>query len=120
MTIARWKTYSTLTWAYRSFTFDLAHTYIPTVQDVGPGGAGATAPVGVASYQQFDFGLKYDFNGLKLGRYFDGLSLRLGVNNAFNKMPPVALNAMTETNADVGYYGGAVGRLVYVDATYKF
>jgi outer membrane receptor protein involved in Fe transport len=50
----------------------------------------------------------------------DGLTVRLGLNNVFNAMPPVALNAQTETNADVGYYGGAVGREVYVDLTYKF
>lgn len=118
-TVPRWRTYSTLTWQYRSWTFDMAHTYVPTVQDIGSGGAGASAPVGVNSYQQFDFAVKYDFNGSNLGHYFDGLSVRLGINNAFNKMPPVALNAMQDTNSDVGFYG-AVGRMVYVDASYKF
>jgi hypothetical protein len=48
------------------------------------------------------------------------MKLRVGVNNAFNEMPPVAMNAFPATNADTGDYNGPIGRLYFVDASYRF
>ena len=50
----------------------------------------------------FDFGFTYDFKALHASKWLDGLKVTVGVNNAFNKMPPLAPNAFPNTNADVG------------------
>jgi iron complex outermembrane receptor protein len=121
-TVPRWRTFSTVDWKYRGWGATINHTFVPSLADVGPGGAGATAPVHVSSYSQFDATVKYSFghDDNPVLHYFDGLTVRVGVNNVFNVNPPIALNAETETNADVGFYDGAIGRMYYVDATYKF
>jgi iron complex outermembrane receptor protein len=121
-TIPVWRTYSSVDWSFRGFEATVNHTFISSVEDVGSGGASASAPVHVASYSQFDATVAYAFrkgHGL-LGGILNGATLRLGVNNVFNAYPPVALNAFSETHADLGTYGGAIGRMAYVDATYKF
>jgi iron complex outermembrane receptor protein len=119
-TVPRWRTYTTIDWAYKGWDATVNHTYVPTVRDVGVGGEKATAPVPVSSYSQFDFTVSYAFEHLHAGRTLDGLTIQIGVNNAFNKYPPVALNAETDTNADVGFYNGAIGREYFVDLKYKF
>jgi iron complex outermembrane receptor protein len=118
-TIPRWKTYTTLNWDYRGYDVTVGHTYIPTVEDIGPGGAFATAPVEVSSYQQYDAIVGYDFAKSSM-RWFGKLKVRVGVNNAFNEQPPIAASAFPSTNADVGDYGGPIGRLYFVDATFKY
>jgi hypothetical protein len=37
----------------------------------------------------------------------------------FNEMPPMAKGTFTQANADIATYG-AVGRLIYVEAKYRF
>ena len=69
---------------------------------------------------QWDASVSYDFSHLKLSRYTDGLSISVGVSNAFNANPPLAKNANPNTYADDGYYGGAVGILTYTNISYKF
>ncbi|HEY9153773.1 MAG TPA: TonB-dependent receptor [Opitutaceae bacterium] len=118
-TTPRWRTYSTIDWRWKGFDIAVNHTFIPSVKDLGPGGAEASDPVHVASYQQFDLYVGYDFKGKKWAPYLNGLTVDVGVDNIFNRNPPVALNAFTDTNADVGTYG-ALGRLLYVDASIKF
>jgi iron complex outermembrane receptor protein len=118
-TIPRWKTYTTLSWSFRGYDVMVGHTYIPTVEDIGPGGAFATAPVAVSSYQQYDAIVGYDFAKGPV-KWLGKLKLRAGVNNAFNEQPPVAAAAFPSTNADVGDYGGPIGRLYFVDATIKY
>ena len=48
------------------------------------------------------------------------MTITLGCSNISNEMPPLSKGAQTETFADVGFYGGAVGRLMYVTLDYKF
>jgi hypothetical protein len=97
----------------------LAHTYLPTVDDIGAGGASASAPTQVTSFQQYDAIVGYDFAHSPvhgLGK----LKMRVGMNNVFNAMPPVAESAFPATNADVGDNDGPIGRLFFVDATYRY
>jgi iron complex outermembrane receptor protein len=119
-TIPQWKIYTTLTWSTGNFDATVGHTYIPSVNDIGAGGSFASAPVGVSSYQQFDGILGWDFSKGTSASWLKNLKMRVGVNNAFNEMPPVAPGAFPSTNADVGDYGGPIGRLYFVDATYRF
>jgi outer membrane receptor protein involved in Fe transport len=48
-----------------------------------------------------------------------GLAVRVGCNNIFNRMPPLARDTWTDANADIGTYG-YLGRVIYIDASYKF
>ena len=118
-TLPRWRTYTTLDWTYRGADLTLGHTYIPAVSDIGPGGQFASSPVRVSSYQQYDLILGYDFAKCPV-RWLGRLKVRVGANNVFNEEPPVAANAYPATNSDVGDYGGPIGRLFFVDATYKY
>ena len=119
-TIPRWRTHTTLEWTQGAYDAVVAQTLIPSVTDIGPGGDAAMAPVGVGSYQQYDVIVGYDLGRSRAMSRFGRMKLRLGVDNAFNRMPPVAPNAFSSTNADIGTYGGAVGRLWFVDADYQF
>jgi len=118
-TIPRWKTYSTLDWASQGAELTIGHTYIPSVDDIGAGGAFASTPVHVSSFQQYDAIVGYDLSKSSV-RWLGKLKMRVGVNNIFNEMVPIAANANPATNADVGDYNGPIGRLFFVDATYKY
>lgn len=122
-TIARYKTYTTIDWYYQGFQLNVSHTFVPSVNDVGTGGSTSSKPVSVNSYSQFDVNLAYSFDHLKvhsLAKYLDGLTIRVGCNNVFYAVPPLSLNANSETKADLGYYNGPVGPLLYTNVTYKF
>jgi iron complex outermembrane receptor protein len=119
-TIPRWRTYTTLDWNYDAVELEIGHTYIPSVVDIGPGGSAATPPEHVGDYQQFDLMAATDLGKATAIKCLGGTELRFGVNNAFNRMPPVAPNAFPMTNADVGDYNGPIGRLYYVEARYRY
>lgn len=119
-TIPKWRTHTTLEWTRKGVDVVVAQTLIPKVTDIGPGGDAASAPVSVASYQQYDVIVGYDLSRNRALSWAGKLNLRVGVDNAFNRMPPLAPNANPNTNADVGTYGGAIGRLWFVDAQYRF
>jgi iron complex outermembrane receptor protein len=118
-TVPRYRTYTTIDWRFKGFDIAVNHTFIPSVEDRGDGGAGASAPVHVASYSQFDLYVGYDFKGQKWAPYLSGLQVDVGVNNVFNRNPPPAYNAMADSYVDAGTYG-VVGRMLYVDANIKF
>jgi outer membrane receptor protein involved in Fe transport len=86
---------------------------------VGAGGAGASAPVKVSSYSQFDATLAYAFAHSHVSRLLDGLTVRVGANDLFNAQAPLAVNAFSTTKSDLGTYG-AVGVEVFSDVTLKF
>jgi iron complex outermembrane receptor protein len=119
-TIPRWRIYSTLDWKDRGFDVLLGYTFVPTVLDIGSGGSGSTPPVRIPSFQQVDIGVGYSFAALKLNRWLDSLSVRIGVNNAFDYMPPAAPGGIFNTQTDLATYNGAVGRMYYAEARYKF
>lgn len=125
--------YSSLNWAYRHFDLTLAHTFISRVRDLGVGGityetnAAKNPPTAFAghikAYNIFDLRLGYTFEGLS--GHPSGVSLAVGVNNVFDRMPPVSTNvntpsaAFTDLPADVSTYS-PIGRLTYVQASLKF
>ena len=119
-TIPRWRTYSTMDWTKGGFEVEVGHTYIPSVADVGPGGFYSTSPVHVGDYEQFDGTVGFEPAKAGVLSWLGKARIRLGVNNVFNRMPPVAPNAFPATNADVGDYNGPVGRFFFVDADYRY
>ena len=126
-------TYSSLDWTFRHFDLTLAHTFISSVRDLGVGGITfetnsaknpPTAFVGhIKAYNVFDLRLGYSLDGLN--GHPSGLSLAVGMNNVFNRMPPISTNvntpsaAFTDLPADVSTYS-PIGRLTYVQASLKF
>ena len=119
-TIPRWRTYTTLDWKYEAYDVVLGHTYIPSVVDTGAGGAAQSAPQHVGDYEQFDFLVGSDLGKLSSWKWLGRSQLKVGVNNAFNRMPPLAPNAFPSTNADIGDYNGPIGRLFLVEAKYAY
>ncbi len=89
-TVPRYRSYTSLKWTFRGFDALAAFTFVPTVTDLGSGGANESPGLPVASYSQWDFALAYKLSYLHLSHWTDGATVRIGVNNAFNYVPPVA------------------------------
>lgn len=119
-TIPRWRTYTTLDWKLGAYEAEIGHTFIPSVVDIGPGGSAATPAEHVGDYEQFDLSGSVDFAKTGVARWLGKAQLRFGVNNLFNRMPPLAPNAFPATNADIGDYNGPIGRLLFVEAKYRY
>jgi iron complex outermembrane recepter protein len=119
-TVPKWRTYTTFDYKKDGFDAVVGVTYVASVTDIGTGGDDQYGFEGVGSFTAFDASLTYDFKHLHLGWGLDGLKVTVGVNNAFNRLPPLAPNAFPDTNADVGTYDGAVGRMWYVSGKYSF
>ena len=132
-TLPKFRSYSQINWSYKGLDLTLANTYIAAVRDLGAGGvtfetnSGRTPPTAFAGrikpYTTFDARLGYtvrDMNGA-----VSGLSFAIGVNNMFDRMPPISSNAFTpsaaytDNTADVSTYS-PIGRLGYVQASIKF
>jgi outer membrane receptor protein involved in Fe transport len=67
-----------------------------------------------------DFAASYKLSALHFSRWTDGMTLRVGVNNAFNEVPPIAPYQLETTRADISAYNGGIGRMFFVDVSYKF
>jgi outer membrane receptor protein involved in Fe transport len=119
-TTPRYRSYTSLKWTHAGFDLLAAFTYVPTVTDLGSGGANESPGLPVASYQQWDFAAAYRLSELRLSRWTDGATVRVGVNNAFNYVPPIAPYLLVNTRADISAYNGAIGRMFFVDLSWKF
>ena len=106
-TYPRWQTNLTARWEYSDLDVTLFGRYIPAVRDVD-----YVEPVD--RFVSFDASVGYTFRKGVL----KGLTARVGCNNVFNRMPPVAWT-WDDCFADIGTYG-AHGRVVYVDVSFKF
>jgi iron complex outermembrane receptor protein len=119
-TLPRYRTYTTLNWMYRGANVTVANTFIPTVTDIGAGGDAEIPPTNVGSFMQWDINGSYKLSALHLGHWFDGAIFKLGVNNVFNKQPPLAVNAFPNSYVDLSTYNGPVGREYFGAVEYKF
>lgn len=109
---SRWRAFAQVGWSFKNWTAGLNATFIPSVEDVGA----SNAP-DVASYRSVDARLGYTFSGSGI-EWLDGLSLSIGVNNAFNKYPPF-ITSEGNQNHDINAYD-PIGRFFYMEARYKF
>lgn len=109
---ARWRAYMNLGWRYKNWTAGINGTFIPGVTDVASPGEPS-----VASYRTFDAQVGYSFSGSS-NKWLAGLSLNLGVNNAFNKFPPF-IQSEGNQNHDINAYD-PIGRFFFMEARYKF
>jgi iron complex outermembrane receptor protein len=119
-TVPKWRTYTTFSWSNKGAGAFIGYTCVASVIDLGTGGDNQSDFGKVGTFTSFDVGLSYDFKDVHLNKWLDGLKVTIGANNVFNKYPPLAVSAFPDTNADTGTYNGAIGRMVYINATYKF
>ena len=80
----------------------------------------ASPAVHVNRYIQEDFAASYHFHNVENLQWFDGITVTVGVDNAFNENMPFSSGAFPDTYGDVGKYNGAIGRMYYLDCDYKF
>jgi outer membrane receptor protein involved in Fe transport len=73
----------------------------------------------VESHTRTDIFAGYEFRGGGRFKAFDGVMLRVGATNVFDREPPQAATSWTDSNADTATYG-THGRVLYVDARIKF
>jgi len=115
----KWINYSTLGWSNQGVEAFVAYSFLGSVTDIGPG----YTPAGyekIGSFTQYDLGFSYDFKGLRRHKWLRGVKITVGVNNVFNKMPPEAPDDFPSTNADIGTYDGAIGRMFYLTGKYSY
>ncbi|HLP25908.1 MAG TPA: TonB-dependent receptor [Acidobacteriota bacterium] len=117
-TMPEWQTYFSTAWSRGSWAATLGWTHIPSVTDENAyDPSDSTADAHVEQFNSIDVGVQYTFGSQQ--RWLRGLTLRLGANNVNNEMPPQAKGSFPNGNADLATYG-AIGRLIYVEARYKF
>lgn len=114
-TIPRWQATFGANLQRGNWTIGTLIRHIPGVKDTDIEPA---APV--SSFTSVDLYGSYRFNqaGNRM-RWLKGLTIGAGINNVGNRMPPLAPAAWTDSSADTGTYG-ELGRVVYVDVSYKF
>ena len=105
-TLPRYHFYTTADWAYQSFTFSIANTYLSGVTDTGPNGV--SPPLPVSRYFSWDLRASYDWQTT----HIKDLKAAVGINNLTDRMPPLAPRTFTDNNADVSTYS-PIGRLFY-------
>ncbi len=117
-TLPRWQANLRTSWERGNWGAGFNAQYIPSVTDqtADPLETRPGFDSHVGSFFRLDIWGRYRFRGVK---WMDGLTLRVGVNNVLNRMPPLAASSWTDANADIGTYG-YLGRVIYVDASYKF
>ncbi len=114
-TIPRWRGTIRTSLEHNRWQLGVSVEHIPGVMDTA-----IDPSVPVASFTRVDISGRYRFPKVQgKFRFLGGLTLRVGINNLFDRMPPLAPNAWTDSNADTGTYGD-LGRVVYMDASYKF
>ncbi len=122
-TIPRYSVYSNVDWRYDHWDLTVANTYLSAVQDQGAGGivywantARKSAPV--PGYMAWDLHVGYRHR--MQGSILKSWSVALGVNDMFNRLPPVSpLAYANDNNADAATYS-PIGRLVYCEASIRF
>lgn len=118
-TIATWQSYMNVAWSRGNWRANLGFSYIPSVEDVNavPGETDVRFDADVEAYASFDVAVSYAFDS-RFGM-LNGMAVRLGANNVLNEAPPMAGSTFAESNADIATYG-PIGRLFFVEASYKF
>lgn len=109
---ARYRMQNRLSWSLKEWRASLAHTYIPSIDDLANG-----TPYRVSHYNSGDLQVSRSFRGMS-NKWVKGLDLSLGVNNFTNAQPPLIPSEGNQSH-DINAYD-AIGRFVYMQARYKF
>jgi iron complex outermembrane receptor protein len=109
-TLNRWKTYVSGGWERGNWSAGTGISYWVASTDDNDGSH-------IPPVAQVDLSVGYRFDSSV--RLLNGLKVKAGVNNVFNKFGPLDPTTFSDSNVDIATYG-PVGRLIYVEASYKF
>lgn len=131
--LPRYRAYTAVDWNFEHFDVTVANTYVSSVADLGAGGityetnSNKTPPTAFAghikSYMSWDLRVAVRPGSLEV--HDRGLEVAFGINNVFDRQPPVSSNvgtpsaAFTDVNTDVATYS-PLGRLFYASATFRY
>ncbi len=117
-TIPDWQTYLSVRWNRGPWGATFGWQHIPGVTDENWfDNTDPAADADVEAFNSIDFAVAYTF-GADAGM-LKGLTLKAGATNVFNEGLPMAKGSFSNENGDVSTYG-AVGRFMYIEATYRF
>jgi iron complex outermembrane receptor protein len=108
----RYRLHSRIDWSHRNWNAGLAHTYIPSLDDLT-----SPTPFRVANYSTFDAQVGHSFSNASYRR-LRGLQVVVGVNNISNKFPPLIPSEGLQSH-DINAYD-PIGRFLYLQLKYKF
>jgi iron complex outermembrane receptor protein len=108
----RYRLHSRIDWSHRNWNAGLAHTYIPSLDDLT-----SPTPFRVANYSTFDAQVGHSFSNSSYRR-LRGLQVVVGVNNISNKFPPLIPSEGLQSH-DINAYD-PIGRFLYLQLKYKF
>ena len=109
---ARYRMQNRLNWTFKDWSASLAHTYVPSIDDLANG-----SPYRVSHYNTADIQVGHTFRGSN-SRWLKGLNLTVGVNNFTNAMPPLIPSEGNQSH-DISTYD-PIGRFIYASVKYKF
>jgi iron complex outermembrane recepter protein len=117
--IAKFRTYNTITYKLKGFAAMLANTYYTSMKDttwtVDSVADGYYERI--PSYSTFDATLSYEFTANR--SWFNSVKVTLGVDNIGNRMPTKSATYDGLSNADIDEFN-PVGRMYYVSGEYRF
>lgn len=117
-TIPDWQTYLSVRWNRGPWAATFGWQHIPGVTDENwYDNTDPAADADVEAFNSVDLAVAYTF-GENSGM-LKGLTVKAGATNAFNEGVPMAKGSFSNENGDVSTYG-AVGRFMYIEATYRF
>ena len=92
----------------------LANTFISHVNDIDDGEH-------INYYPSWDVSLSYKFSQSDPGMLsmVRGLTLKVGVNDLFDRQPSTDYDTFSQDNSDISTYS-PIARFVYCEARYKF
>jgi iron complex outermembrane receptor protein len=109
---ARYRIHSRIDWSHRNWSVGVAHTYVPSLDDLTN-----PTPFRAGNYNAFDVQVGHNFTNWN-NRRLRGLQVAIGVNNIMNRYPP-RIQSEGNQSHDINAYD-PIGRVVYVQAKYKF
>lgn len=110
-TLPRFREFTTFGWSNGPWAAQVSNTYIHSITAFGH------PDVSIPSHTTFDLQGSADIG--KLWPKLKGLSVTAGINNVFDRYPPVDPYNFSDPPADTGTYG-SFGRFYYVSMKYKF
>ena len=110
----RYRTRSNLDWvsANNRWNATIGHTWVPEIDDLA-----WSTEYRVKSYHTFDLRVGHSFSGSS-NRWLKGLQATIGMNNVFNKFPPLIRSEGNQSH-DISTYD-PIGRYIYGSIKYKF
>lgn len=113
-TIPRLRAYTSVDFTRGGWEAVLANTFISHVNDIDDGEH-------INYYPSWDVSLSYKFSQSDPGMLsmVRGLTLKVGVNDLFDRQPSTDYDTFSQDNSDISTYS-PIARFVYCEARYKF